>query len=145
MIEAEPRNSKNCQQIPKARGGKEGFSPTGLRCLPTPWFQTSTPQNCEEITFSYLRHMFRCTLLHGSNEFSSVVQSCPTLWDPMGCSMTGFPVHHQLRELKLVSIESVMPFNHLILCCPLLLLPSIFPSIRVFSNEWAFCLKWPKY
>ena len=47
--------------------------------------------------------------------------------------------------LKLMSIESVMPLNHLILCCPLLLLPSIFPSIRVFSNESALCIRWPKY
>ena len=47
--------------------------------------------------------------------------------------------------LKLMSIESVMPSNHLILCCPLLLLPSIFPSIRVFSNESALCIRWPKY
>ena len=47
--------------------------------------------------------------------------------------------------LKLMSIESVMPYNHLILCRPLLLLPSIFPSIRVFSNESALCIRWPKY
>ena len=47
--------------------------------------------------------------------------------------------------LKLMSIESVMPSNHLILCCPLLLLPSIFPSIRVFSNESVLPIKWPKY
>ena len=46
---------------------------------------------------------------------------------------------------KLMSIESVMPSNHLILCCPLLLLPSIFPSIRVFSNESVLCIRWPKY
>ena len=44
-----------------------------------------------------------------------------------------------------MSIESVMPYNHLILCCPLCLLPSIFPSIRVFSNESAHCIRWPKY
>ena len=49
------------------------------------------------------------------------------------------------RLLKLMSIESVMPSNHLILCCPLLLPPSIFPSIRVFSNESALCIRWPKY
>ena len=48
-------------------------------------------------------------------------------------------------SLKLRFIESVMPSNHLILCCPLLLLPSIFPSIRVFSNESALCIRWPKY
>ena len=47
--------------------------------------------------------------------------------------------------LKLMSMDSVMPSNHLILCCPLLLLPSIFPSIRVFSNELALCIRWPNY
>ena len=79
-------------------------------------------------------------------QFSSVAQSCPTLCDPMVCSTTGLPVHHQLQSLlKLMSIESVMPSNHLILCCPLLLPPSIFSSIRVFSNESALCIRWPKY
>ena len=69
-------------------------------------------------------------------QFSSVAQPCPTLRDPMGCSTPGFPVHHQLLEkLKLMLLESVMPSNHLILCRPLLLPPSIFRSIRVFSNE----------
>ena len=61
----------------------------------------------------------------------------------MNCSTPGLPVHHQL--LKLMSIESVMPSNNLILCCPLLLLPSIFPSIRVFSKESALHIRWPKY
>ena len=78
-------------------------------------------------------------------QFSSVAQSCLTLCDPMDCSTPGFPVHHQLLELKLMSIESVMPFNHLTLCRPLLLPPSIFPSIRVFSDESVLCMKWPKY
>ena len=65
--------------------------------------------------------------------------------DPMNCSTPGLPVHHQLLELpKLMSIESVMPSNHLILCRPLLLLPSIFPSIRVFSNESVLHIRWPK-
>ena len=59
--------------------------------------------------------------------------------------MPGFPVHHQLPEFKLVSIESVMLSNHLILCHPLLLLPSICPCIRVFSNEMALHIRWPKY
>ena len=64
----------------------------------------------------------------------------------MDCSTPGLTVHHQLRSLlKLMSIESVMLSNHLILCCPLLLLPSIFPSIRVFSNELALHIRWPKY
>ena len=83
-----------------------------------------------------------------NKEFNSVqfAQSCLTLCDPMDCSTPGFHVHHQLPELtQLVSIESVMPPNHLILCHPLLLLPSVFPSIRVFLNESVFCIRWPKY
>ena len=69
-----------------------------------------------------------------AHQFSSVTQLCPTLCDPMDCSMPGLPVHHWSLP-KLISIESVMPSNHLILCHPLLLLPSVFPSIRVFSYE----------
>ena len=62
----------------------------------------------------------------------------------MNCSTPGLPVHHQLPELaQLMSIKSVMPFNHLILCCPLLLLPSVFPSIRLFSNESVLPIRWP--
>ena len=76
----------------------------------------------------------------------SVAQSCLTLCYPMDYSMPGFPVLHHFPELvKLKSIESVMPSNHLILCHPLLLLPSIFPSIRVFSDESVLCIRWPKY
>ena len=64
----------------------------------------------------------------------------------MDCNTPGLPVHHQLPELlQLMSIESVMPSNHLILCCPFLLPPSIFPSIRVLSNESALHIRWPKY
>ena len=65
----------------------------------------------------------------------------------MNCSSPGLYDHHQLPEStqKPMSIESVMPSNHLILCCPLLLLPSVFPSIRVFSNESALYIRWPKY
>ena len=74
---------------------------------------------------------------------SSVTQLCPTLGDTMDCST---PVLHiSWNLLKLMSIESVMPSNHLVLCCPLLLLPSIFPSIRVFSNESDLCIRQPKY
>ena len=77
---------------------------------------------------------------------SSVAQSCLTLCSPMDPSTPGFPVHHQLQNLlQLMSIESGMPSNHLILCHPLLLLPSVFPSIRVFSNESVLCIRWPKY
>ena len=64
----------------------------------------------------------------------------------MSCSTPGLPVQHQPPEpTQLMSIELVMPSNHLILCRPLLLLPSIFPSIRVFSNESALHIRWPKY
>ena len=85
---------------------------------------------------------------HGSPsiQFSSVAQSCPTLYDPMDCSMPGFlSITNSQSLLKLMSTESVMPSNHLILCRPLLLLSSIFPSIRVFSNESVLCITWPKY
>ena len=76
----------------------------------------------------------------------SVAKPCLTLCDPMDCSMSGFPVHHQLWSLlKLMSIGLMMPTKHLILCHPLLLLSSVFPSIRVFSNESVLHIKWPKY
>ena len=80
------------------------------------------------------------------NQLFSVTQSCLTLCDPMDCSMLAslsFTISQS--SLKLMSIESMMPSNHLILCRPLLLLPSIFPSIRVFSHESAFRIRWPKY
>ena len=64
----------------------------------------------------------------------------------MDCSTPGFPILHHLPSLlKLMFIESVMPSNHLLLCCPLFLPPSIFLSIRVFSNESVLCIRWPKY
>ena len=78
--------------------------------------------------------------------FSLVAQSCLTLCDPMNHSTPGLPVHHQLPGFpKLMSIESVMPSSHLILCRPLLLLPSIPPCIKVFSNESTFCIRWTQY
>jgi len=84
-------------------------------------------RGCMWLEFCYIKLQRR-----QYHQFSSVALSCLTLFDPMGCSL-----------LKLMSIESVMPSNHLILCCPLLLLPSIFPSIRVFSNESVLCIRWP--
>ena len=81
-----------------------------------------------------------------SISISSFIQLCLTIYGLMNRSAPGFPIHHQLPELtKIMSIESVTPTSHLILCCPLLLLPSIFPSIRVFSNELALRIRWPKY
>ena len=76
------------------------------------------------------------------SQFSSVSQSRPTLCDPMNCSTPGLPVHPNSRSFhKLMSIESVMPSNH----CPFLLLPSIFPRIRVFSSESVLRIRWQKY
>ena len=81
-----------------------------------------------------------------SSQFSSVAQLCATLCDPMNRSMPGLPVHHQLPEFTQTHAhQSVMPSNHLILCHPLLLLPTIHPSIRVFSNESTLPMRWPKY
>ena len=76
----------------------------------------------------------------------SVSQSCLTLCDPMDCSMPDFPVLHRLPAFAQTHVHWLrMPSNHLILCHPLLLLPSIFPSIRVFSSESALRIRWPKY
>ena len=81
-----------------------------------------------------------------SVQFSSVTQSCLTLCDPMDCSTPGLPVHHQLLEPTQTHVHQVGDaIQHLILCQPLLLPPSIFPSIRVFSNESVVCIRWPKY
>ena len=79
------------------------------------------------------------------HQFSSVVQSCPTLCDPMNHSTPGLPVHHQLPDFTQTHVHRVSdPSSHLILCRPLLL-PPIPPSIRVFSNESTLRMRWPKY
>ena len=76
----------------------------------------------------------------------SVAKLCLTLCNPVICSMPGFPVLHYLQSLlKLMSIESVIPSNHLILCHPLLLPLLILPTIKVFSNESVLLIRWPKY
>ena len=78
--------------------------------------------------------------------FSSVAQLCLTICDPWtGAHQASLSITNSWSPPKPTSIELVMPSNHLILYCPLLLLPSIFPSIRVFSNESALHIKWPKY
>ena len=100
-------------------------------------------QSRDQTCVSYVSCTGRWTLYH-ERHFSSFAQSCLTLCDPMNRSTPGFSVHPQLTELpKLMSIESMMPSNHLILCHPLLLLLSIFPSIRVFSNESFLHIRWP--
>ena len=117
-----------------------GFSGTnpGVGCYvllqgicPTQGSNPGLP-HCRQILYHLSHQGSLCTSL----QFNSVTQSCLTLCDPMNCSTPGLPVHHQLRSSpKLTSIESVMPSSHLILCRPLLLLPPIPPSIRVFSSE----------
>ena len=80
-----------------------------------------------------------------SVQFSSVTHFCPTLGDPMDCSTAGFPVLHHLPELAQTHVHRVvMPSSHVILCRSLLQ-PSVFPSIRVFSDESALHIRWPKY
>ena len=84
--------------------------------------------------------------LNRDNQFSSVVQSCPTLCDPWTAARpASLFITNSWSLLKFMSIELVMPSNHPLLCCSLLLLPSIFPSIRVFSNDSVLCIRWPKY
>ena len=78
-----------------------------------------------------------------SFQLLSHVQLFVTPWT--GACQTSLSITNSRSLLRLMSIESVMPSNHLILCCPLLLLPSIFPSFRVFSNELVLCIRWPKY
>ena len=97
------------------------------------------------ISTGYFLKMAVCWAFFCHRCCCSVTQSCPTLCDPMDCSTPGFPVlHHHQSLLKHMSIELVIPFNHLILC-RLLLPPSIFPSIRVFSNGSALPSRWPRY
>ena len=94
------------------------------------------------LLISFITPVTPCIL---SVQFNSVAQLCPTLCDPMDCSTPGFPVHHQFPELTQTYVhwvsDAIQP-SHL---SPLLLLPSIFPSIRVFSNESALLIRWPKY
>ena len=81
-----------------------------------------------------------------SVQFSSVVQLCPTLWTSWtAAGQASLSINKSRNLLKLVSIKSVMPSNHVILCHPILLPLSIFPSIRVFSNKSVLPIRWPKY
>ena len=90
--------------------------------------------------------MGRIWTVFSSVQFSSVAQLCPTLCDPMNLArQASLSITNSQSSLRLSSIESVMPSSHLILCCPLLLLPPITPSIRVFSNESTLCMRWRKY
>ena len=107
-------------------------------CYPSTWIRTWF------IMFYYIHSDYMSRWF----QFSSVAQLCLTLWDPMNCSTPDLPIHHlsnSWSSLKFTCMESVMPSNHFILSHPVLLLPSIFPSIRVFSNESVVHIRWPKY
>ena len=82
---------------------------------------------------------------HMCNQLSSVAQSCLFVTPWTTAHQDSLSITNSQSLLKLMPIESVTPSNHLILCCPLLLPPSIFPSIRVFSNESVLHIKWPKF
>ena len=113
---------------------------------------------CVGCKFGFLKHdpwafciqnQFWCLLKiqisQMSLQFSSVTHLCPTLCNTMNRSMTGLSITNAQSSPKIMSIQSVMPSSHLILCRPLLLLPPIPPSIKVFSNESTLRMRWPKY
>ena len=94
-----------------------------------------------KLSFHFVDDFLCCSV-----QFSSVAQSCPTLCDPMNRSTPGLLVHHHLPEFTQTCVHRVSDaIQHLILCCPLLLLPPISPSIRVFSNKSTLRMRWPKY
>ena len=112
-----------------------------------PW--TDEPGRIQSMGSQRVRHDW-ATSLSLSNicsvQFSFVTQSCPTLCDPwIAACQASLSIINSRRSLRHTSIKSVMPSSHLILCCPLLLLPPIPPSIRVFSNESTLHMRWPKY
>ena len=106
------------------------------RCVQAMHIETWSSMSSLHLCFIYCSQL----IVFSINRCCPVAKSCLTL-DPMDCGMPGFPVLHYLQELvrcaQLMSTESMMLSNHLILCCPLLLPPSVFASIRVFSNESA--------
>ena len=119
------------------------FLDQGSNLHPLHWQGDSKPLGHQ---VSHNKDLLLCIFLRVYHfQFSSVVQSCLTLCDPMVCSVPGFfSITNSWSLLKLMSTESVMPSSHLILCCPFLL-PLIFLSIRVFSNESVFHIMCPNY
>ena len=113
-----------------------GYSPCGHKSQT--WISLHAKPNAKKLT----QHCQ--STIHQSVQFThSVVSDSGTPWT--AARQASLSITNSLSLLKLVSIELVMPSNHLILCCPLFFLPSIFPSIRVLSNESALCIRWPKY
>ena len=145
--------SNTWPKLPLLHGTVVDFSPEMLMCSASEFhlqYVTLAAWNCHHGKWK-LEIGKQCksglvlVLRDGCFHFSSVTQLCPTLCDPMDFSISVFPViNNPLSMLKLKFIKSVMPSNHLILCRPLLLLPSIFRSIRIFSNESALHIRWSK-
>ena len=108
--------------------------------LPSKVKRESHKESCRKIP---RRSLGKAILTTSSVQSLSHVRLFETLWT--AAHQASVSITNSKSLLKLMSIELVMPFNHLILCCPLLLLPSVFPSIRIFSNESLLCIRWPKY
>ena len=134
---------------------------TGIEPCPLPWQADSEPLDHQgSLQPLLLWQVTLCALVLSSVkwednnfwyravmniQFSSVTQSCPTLCNPWTAArQASLSITNYRSLLKLMSIESVIPSNHRFLCRPLLLSPSIFPRIRVFSNESTLCIRWPK-
>ena len=107
------------------------------------WHSGNSPLQAPHVKVHKPTGLFNYPQSISSVQFSSVTQSCLTPWT--AAHHSSLSITNSQNLLKLMSIKSVMPSNHLILCHPLLLLPSIFPSIRVFSNESALHIRWPEY
>ena len=103
-----------------------------------------------KLAYAYICTCFKTTVLIGSCENARILSfSCydmsPSLWPPTAARQTSLSITNSWSLLKFMSMEFVMPSNHLILCHPLLIWPSIFPTIKVFSNELVNCIRWPKH
>ena len=118
-----------------------------MSCLILPFHNTLPPWSSKSSSFVFclLFEFVLCSYIH-SFQFSSVAQPCPTLCDPIYRSTPGLPVHHQLPEFTKTHVhwvgDAIQPSHRL---SSFSLLPSIFPSIRVFSNESVLHIRWPKY
>ena len=127
------------------------YTIAGFFCLFVYFSPDNSPnllsENLRRVDFFFPSPTTQIKYRHIGNGFGTLFSHSvvSTLCDPINCSMSGLPVLHYISEMvKLISIESMMPSNHLILCRPLLLLPSFFPSIRIFCNESALCIRCPK-
>ena len=116
-----------------------GYSPWGQKESDTTEVTQHACTTFYNLKYDLLYQVIRVVVVH-----RLVAQLCPTLCDPMDCNTPGFPVFHHLPELAQTH-QLMMPSNHLVLCHPHFLLPSLFPSIRVFSNELALRIRWPNY